>query len=306
MFELDESAWKRDRSNPTIWAALRSDPTMSVEDNVRAVLIKDQQRWTRRYIRPLARLVSRVCVAAIIVVKRVLPFQFKSHMMIDTLCIWFMRHFVSEEAAWLLLRHFTVETNLINFVARNCGDAVQEVELHPTSIGDLTNSAVILHDINMFNMVIDLGQSASFHSLIAGTRVTDSITELDYSMLNVPDIDTESKYRRVVKLDLETALCLMNIAFCFFLTEDEYERSINSLQLDESLMAVLSGLTGDVVFRTWRPVHPMVSLTIARDVPREVYWHAVIDEYAHGRLVQQAERARRIKAGEPMGHQAIR
>lgn len=92
----------------------------------------------------------------------------------------------------------------------------------------------------------------------------------------------------------------MNIAFCLFLTEDEYERSINSLQLDESLMAVLAGVTGDVVFRTWRPRHPMVSIEIARDVPREVYWHAVIDEYAHGRLRQMAEEAKRIDAGEPM------
>ncbi len=273
---------------------------MSVDPDVREILIKDQRRWTRRYLRPTARLISRFMVACIILVKRVLPFQFRNHAMIDRLCIWFMRRFVSQEAAYLLLRHFTVESNLINFVAQNCGDGVEEVELQPRSIGALTNSAVILHDLNMFNLIIDLGQSASFHALQSGTTASSPITELDYSALQNFDYDTEPQFRRWMNLDLETALCFMNIAFCFFLTEDEYERSINSLQLDESLMAVLAGLTGDVVFRTWRPVHPMVSLSIARDVPREVYWHAVIDEYAHGRLLQQAEQARRIRSGEPM------
>lgn len=291
MFEFDPSAWSRDRSNPTIWQALRSDPTMSIDEEVRAVLVRDQQRWTRRYIRPTARILSRLMVAIIIMVKRVLPFQFKSHKTIDSLCIWFLRHFVSEEAGWLLIRHFNTETNLINFVARNCGDGAQEVDLAPTKLGDLNNSAVILHDLNMYNLVIDLGESASFHALEAGVAVPRMLSELDYSMLQCPPIDPEPQYRRWLRLDLETALCLMNIAFCFFTTEDEYERAINSLQLDESLMAILAGLTGDVVFRTWRPIHPMVMLSVARDVPRELYWHAVIDEYAHGRLLKLKARA---------------
>ncbi len=99
-------------------------------------------------------------------------------------------------------------------------------------------------------MIIDLGESASFVALDAGILGRPSIADLDYSMLTVPPLDTEPQHRRLVSLDLESALCLMNIAFCFFTTEDEYERAINSLQLDESLMAALNGLTGDVIFRT--------------------------------------------------------
>jgi hypothetical protein len=291
VFEADPSEWQRDRTNPTIWAAFRSDPTMSIDPDVRTVLVRDQQRWSRRYIRPAARVVSRVAVAMIIVLKRVLPFQFNSHKTIDKLCIWFMRRFVSQDAAWLLLRHFIVETNLINFVARNCGDGTQEVDLKPTAINDLNNSAVILHDLNMYNLIIDLGESASFHALEAGIASRVPIANLDFSMLTVPPLDAEPQFRRWMNLDLETALCFMNIAFCFFTSENEYERAINSLQLDESLMAILTGVTGDVIFRTWRPIHPMAVVSIARDVPRELYWHAVIDEYAHGRLLKLKARA---------------
>lgn len=289
MFELDESAWKRDRANPTIWAALQADPTMSIDDAVRRVLVKDQKRWTRRYVRPLARLLSRVSVAAIVGTKRVLPFQFGSHKMIDKLCIWFLARFVSEEAVWLLIRHFNVETNLVNFVARNT-EGIEQVDLKPTKLRDLDNSAVILHDLNMFNLVIDAGESASFHAVASGLGKARDLSSLDYSALEMPHIDASTEKRKFMHLDLETALCMMNIAFCFFTTEDEYERAINSLQLDESLMGILAGMTGDVIFRTWRPAHPMTVVSVARDVPRELYWHAVIDEYAHGRLRQMQMR----------------
>ncbi len=91
----------------------------------------------RRYIRPVARLVSLVAVWAIVALKRVLPFQFSSHSLLDWLSVRFLRHCVSREGGELLLRHFIVETVLIRFVARNCGlPDVPEPALMPTSISD--------------------------------------------------------------------------------------------------------------------------------------------------------------------------
>ena len=57
----------------------------------------DQSRWSHRFIRPPARVLSRVAVALIVVVKRVLPFEFSSHRLLDRLGIWFMSRFVSKE-----------------------------------------------------------------------------------------------------------------------------------------------------------------------------------------------------------------
>jgi len=76
----------------------------------------------------------------------------------------------------------------------------------------------------------------------------------------------------------------MSIFFCLLTTEDEYERAVNSFQLDESLMASIANLTGDLVFRSWTPLRFSPWLAIHRDVARDLYWHALVHEYAHGRL----------------------
>ena len=85
----------------------------------------------------------------------------------------------------------------------------------------------------------------------------------------------------LLRLDIQTALCLMNIPFALCLTDDEYQRAVHSLRLDESLLAVLAELTGDPTFLRWRPGTPVVRVDSGLDVPRAVYEHAVICEYAH-------------------------
>ena len=47
--------------------------------------------------------------------KRACPVRFAAHATMDRLCLWFLRRFVSPDAVSLLIRHFIVETNLLNF-----------------------------------------------------------------------------------------------------------------------------------------------------------------------------------------------
>ena len=89
----------------------------------------------------------------------------------------------------------------------------------------------------------------------------------------------------------------MNIPFALCLTAGEYQRAVHSLQLDETLVACLAELTGDVTFRTWRPEGFTVQPRTARDVPRAVYAHAVICEYAHARLRELRDRQGAVSAG---------
>jgi hypothetical protein len=83
----------------------------------------------------------------------------------------------------------------------------------------------------------------------------------------------------------------MNIAFALLTTSDEYRRAVHSLQLDESLLSCLTELTGDDVFRSWKPSGYIPIVRTNRDVPRDLFAHAVIHEYAHARLVHHAEQA---------------
>ena len=97
-----------------------------------------------------------------------------------------------------------------------------------------------------------------------------------------------ARARRWLNLDIQTALCLMNIPFALCLTREEYRRAVHSLRLDESILALLAELTGDERFLRWRPGTIVMRADSWLDVPRAVYEHAVICEYAHAHLKRLA------------------
>lgn len=281
------AAPQRDRGDPSIVDVILWDPTLPMAHETRVLAARDLTRWSHRALLPWARLFGLATVWCIRVLKAVLPFQFSWHRAIDVLCVWFMRRFVSADAAELLIRHFVVETNLLAFIARNCncsraGKQIEEPSLRPATLADLGNSAVIQHDLAVYNLVIDVGQSGA--SLASLTSLEGRPGALDFSPLVMPAIDVARDRKRVLELDIETALYLMNIPFCLFTTQREYERAVNSFQLDESVCAMLAVLTGDPVFRTWTPVKFPAWISVRRDVARDLFWHAAVTEYAHTTL----------------------
>lgn len=248
-------------------------PEPLFDPRVVELLARDRRRWTHRWLHPPASLASRALVALICLLKRLLPFQFAAHGAMDRLCVWFLRRCVSPEAVELLVRHFIVETNLLNVLADNAPGDVPRTELLPTSLAELGDGAVIQHDLNVYQLVGTTSAKARRPA------------ELDLSALQVPAIDPGRATRRFLNLDIETALCCMNIPFAWCLTAFEYRRAVGSLRLDETLLARLAELTGDDAFRTWRPEG-----YLARDVPRAVYAHAVLCEHAHARLHELRDR----------------
>jgi hypothetical protein len=263
---------------PGIWDALSGDPTFHFDRRALRLLEADQSRWSHRFVRPPARVLSRLLVALITLVKRVLPFELSSHVLLDRLGIWFMSRCVSEEGGELLLRHFVLETNVLAFIARNSG--VDEPSLRPVSLGQLDDNAVIVHDLNLYAVLAGLGGRPL-------PRPEGRAAPLDFSMLAVEPI-RPSPRRRLLRLDLETGMCLMNIMFCLLTTSGEYRRAVHSLQLDESLLGCLAELTGDEVFRSWKPAGYIPIVRTNRDVPRDLFAHAVIHEYIHARLLHHA------------------
>lgn len=267
-------------SGPGIWAALAGDPSFNFDRRALQLLEADQQRWSHRWVRPPARVLSRVAVAVITLVKRLLPFEFSSHTLLDRLGIWFMSRFVSEEGGELLLRHFVIETNVLAFIARNSG--IGEPTLRPTTLDGLDDNAVIVHDLNLYEVLAAMGNRRL-------PRPDDRDRPLDFSMLEIDPIEPAPE-RRVLRLDLETGMCFMNIMFCLLTTSDEYRRAVHSLQLDESVLACVAELTGDDVFRSWKPAGYIPIVRTNRDVPRDLFAHAVIHEYIHERLLDHARR----------------
>lgn len=282
------------RELPLHFHALRADPATPLSERTAELLHADLQRWTRRYLRPAARLISLTAVWAIVTLKRLLPFQFSSHTLLDRLSVWFLRRFVSRQGGELLLRHFIVETMLIRFVARNSGlPDIAEPDLMPTTFAGLLGHSVIRHDINMYRLIIDVGEKLR----ASGRFRCERSAGVDFSMLDVPDIVPDETFR-LIHLDLGTALYFMNIPFALLTSADTYEQAVNSFQLDEPLLAHLADITGDGLFRAWGTQQSLSWLEIDRDVPRALYMHAVVHEYAHTHLCRLATQTRR-SAGSP-------
>jgi hypothetical protein len=288
------------REDPDRFETLLVDPALHVAPEAIEIGVRDMKRWTRRYLKPPLRVFSNVAVWCIVAFKRVLPFQFRAHGLIDSLCVWFMRRFVSADAARSLIRHFIVETNLVSFVVNNCGaDDVPDCDLRPANLEQMGERTVIRHDLNIYNLVLDLGTSKTAD--VDSRRPLDA---LDLSMFDVPEIDAEDDRFRWLELDIESALYLMNLPFALFTTEDEYERAVNSFQLDESLLGYIANMTGDPVFRTWTPNKFFPHLSIAREVPRDLYWHALVNEFAHERLIRMRDALARGEAWPPEARDA--
>ena len=263
------------RSDPSMWEAVYADPSVPLDRALVRQIINDQRRLSRRWLYPIARIVSRVLVAIISIVKRVLPFRWMPLGTMDALCVWFLRRFVSPGAVELLIRHFVVETNLVNFIIRNTAVDMAPVTLRPETLAGLGDSAVVEHDVNVYDVLIALD----------GVALTQPET-LDFRHLDIPPLDAERGRRRYLRLDIQTALCFMNIPFSMALTVEEYRRAVHSIRFDDSFLEILALVTGDDTFRHWKLAGMSLWMDSNVDVPRMVYRHALVCEYAHAHLVK--------------------
>ena len=285
---FDASATLSDSAADSLWDVIAADPTIPMDADTLSLVIRDQRSRSRTALYPWIRVLSRLVVMLILTGKRACPVKFSAHATMDRMCLWFLRHFVSTTAVTLLIRHFIIETNLLNFCVRNSphvdGAAGSEVTLRPTTIADLGNCAVIEHDLNVYRVLFALGSHGRGGE--AGMLRQRDPANLDFAMLGIPAIDPDRHAFRVLRLDIQTALCLMNIPFAGCLTPDEYRRAVHSLRLDATLLHILADITGDSTFLAWRPAGLQVRVDSSVDVPLLVYEHAVLCEYAHFRLGQ--------------------
>ncbi|HEY0937965.1 MAG TPA: hypothetical protein VGD91_30005, partial [Trebonia sp.] len=239
----------------SLWDVMAADPSIPMDRDTLRLVISDQRLPSRTFLYPWIRALSRVAVMVIVCGKRICPVRFSAPASMDRMCLWFLRRFVSPAAVSLLIRHFIVETNLLNFCARNAGLPGAVVSLHPVTLSDLGNRAVIEHDLNVYRVLFALGSAGGTGPAAGPGRPRSG--DLDFGMLDVPEIDPEPG-RRLLNLDIQTALCLMNVPFALCLTSQEFRRAVHSLRLDVSLLTLLATLTGDDTFLSWRPALPPV------------------------------------------------
>lgn len=273
-----------DRRNPSFYNVVMNDPHLELSTEDRKEYAKDMDRGIARLTLPLFRLIMLAGIYIVRFIKRFLPFELSNHNALNKMGVWFLSNMLSPEALKYTIRHFQIETALINFVVDNSGSkSMPKAELMPTHVSQISDvdgiNAVALHDLNMINHVIDTG---TYDDVDLETQIP--LEKIDFSALELPEIEHEPERSRIINFDIETASYIMVFFLVLFFGDREGERASLSLQMDESLMRSLSNLTGDSFFLSLCPMKFGHYIRYHIDVVQDLRFHMMSLDYAYHRL----------------------
>ena len=220
--------------------AIAQDNSLPIEQVALDLWLKDLQNPLRWGIRPLLQFVFAVLLHIVWFFKRLPLPQFSAHLSLQKLICWFCTHFVSQEANLLILRHYTTESNILNFLAANSPKKdYSPVQLYPKSIADMQHASFVDHDQELFRLFAELGSWHHPHSALN----TAELSWQHWQPLNMADFQITKKPTQW--LDFESAHALFMCLFCLLLTREEYRDAINGFNLDQSIARRIGDLIGD-------------------------------------------------------------
>ncbi|MGF1601470.1 MAG: hypothetical protein ACFCU8_05510 [Thermosynechococcaceae cyanobacterium] len=269
------------RRNPNTWDVLYVDEAIPLDSVAKAYMLKDLQNWTRSYLLIPIRAIANLCLATIMVVKRLLPFQFRAYRLMHQVAAFFLNTFVTPEACYLIVRHISLGSNIANFLIDNGPDpAIERSTLYPKTVNDLADRMAFLeHDLILYNFVWDYhqAQQKSPHWL---TEVRQR--GLDFGSIKSIEVNIDFNQRRWHRiLDLESAIELFKVFYSLCLTRDEFARAVLSLQLDENFGIYVSNIIGD---SRWNHLitnrHPLIPNS-PFNAARNLFLHGLLTEYLY-------------------------
>jgi hypothetical protein len=282
---------EHDPENPNPWLASYLDRSTPLPDTVKAAWLKDSSSPSRQYLLPFVRPLARLLIILIQVIKIFLPERWAHSGLLHAILVWGLKRFVSPEANWLILRHFHAGSQILAFIAANAPVAISTTPLQPRTIDALRDHVFVKHDINLYNFVIRLNQALRD----AGKNLV-APPQLDLSMIQDPGLKLEDMPAgRLNVLDLQSAIELFTPLYQLLLTDNDFWRAANSLQLDETI-----GIYAAQILEAPQHLilvnnsHPLVPLSTLRAGFRLVL-HGLSSEMLHSLLMQH----KAAQHGEP-------
>ena len=270
----------RDRSNPNAWEALYLDQAIPLDMTAKAYMIKDLQSWSRNYLLIPIKIIANISLAIIMTIKRILPFQFSAYKLMHHSAAFFLKHFASPEACYLIVRHICLGSNIVNFLIDNSADRqIPKSTLYPQTVNDLAENAFLEHDLILFNFVLDYNEAQQKNP----NWLQDVHAQgLNYESIQPVNIDVDVSKRGWFQiLDLESAIELFKIFYALCLTSEEFARAVLSLQFDENFGCYVSAIAQDYnwnhVIANRHPLAPNSPFNAARDL----FLHGIITEALH-------------------------
>ncbi|OAS18520.1 DUF6999 family protein [Paenibacillus oryzisoli] len=272
-----------DKQDPNPFLAIYLDQSIPFNEEAKASYLKDCSSRSRQFLLPVLRPLSRLLIILFQLYKIIIPKAFTSSKMLHRFLYWGMKTFVSPDANYMILRHFYLGSEILQFIRDNIpGVQVEMNPLKPTNLEPIKDDLFLIHDLNLYNFVINLNKQLREKNMEVMKQEKlnfDAITSSRIPIEGMPN-------RRSNFLDLMTAIECFTPVYQFFLTDNDFWRATNSLQLDETIGILASKVIGsNDRLALINNKHPMVPLSTLRAGFRLVL-HGLATEQLHALLVE--------------------
>lgn len=270
-----------DKRDPDPWLALYLDRSIRLDDEAKSAMLLSMRSKSRQFLLPILRPLARLMMIAIQLVKTIIPNGFTSSRVLHRLIYWGLKNFVSSEANFLIIRHFHIGSEILGFIASNAGEVKMELNpLRPHKLEDILDDMFLKHDLNLFNFVIQLNEQ-----LRAQDRDIEPPARINFDCITDGSFPIEEFPRRWTNIiDVQTAIELYTPLYQMFLTDNDFWRAANSLQLDETIGVYVARILNDPRYLGLiNNKHPMVPLsTLAAGF--RLLLHGLASETLHSTL----------------------
>lgn len=273
--------------DPNPWQALYLDQSTPIDDEVKRAWLVDSSSWSRQYLLPFIRPMARSLIILFQVLKFIAPQSWSSSPVLHKVLAFGMEYFIRPEANWLILRHFCIGSQVLAFIGTNSPVPVSTNPLRPEKISDVQPDMYLVHDLNLYNFIIRLNQG-----LREQGKELAYVATPDLSMVMQPEhLRIEHMpNRRSNFLDLQSAIELFTPIYQLFLTDDDFWRATNSLQLDETIGIYAATILGaESRLGLVNNKHPLVPMSTLKAGSRLVL-HGLSTEMLHGYLMKLKSR----------------
>jgi hypothetical protein len=245
--------------DPDPWLALYLDRSIQMDDEAKAALLISMSSFSRAAVLPVARPIARLAIIFIHALNYLVPARFTSSKTLHRLIYWGLKNFVSPEANFLILRHFHIGSEILAFVSSNIpGVEVETDPIRPRTLEDVKQDIFLRHDLNLYNFVIRLNtklRNDDINLRPPNTLNFDCITDGPFELSEFPNRWTNF-------IDVQTAIEIYTPLYQLFLSESDFWRAANSLQLDETVgLYVARILNAPEYIGLVNNKHPMVPLS---------------------------------------------
>lgn len=276
-----------DARDPDPWLALMLDRSLPLADEAKAAFIRDQQRKSRQFLLPLVRPVARAMIVVAQLIHTVSPRWPHAPRLLHRSIAFGMRRFLTPDANRLILRHFHLGAQVLRFISDNAtpGYHPELKPMRPKTIDAVKDNLFLHHDLNIYNFLIGLNRELERRGASIGP-----VDSLDFSAIEDEVALDPLPTGWLNVIDLQTAIELYTPAYAMLLTDRDFWRASNSLQLDETIGLYAARLTGEEKHLAMiNNRHPLVPFSTLRAGFR-LMLHGLSTEILHGFLREMKAR----------------